>query len=59
MTYILFSFIRCESWTVKKAEWQRLDAFELWCWTVVLEKTLESPLGFKEIKSVNPKRNQS
>ena len=30
-----------------------------WCfWTVVLEKTLETPLGSKEIKSVNPKRNQ-
>ena len=23
---------RCESWTVKKAERQRIDAFELWCW---------------------------
>ena len=22
----------CESWTVKKAEHQRIDAFELWCW---------------------------
>ena len=22
----------CECWTVKKAEWQRIDAFELWCW---------------------------
>ena len=21
----------CESWTIKKAEWQRIDAFELWC----------------------------
>ena len=31
-----------------------------WCfWTVVLEKTLESPLDFKEIKPVNPKGNQS
>ena len=29
----------CESWTVKKAECRRIDAFELW-----LEKTLESPL---------------
>ena len=30
-----------------------------WCfWTVVLEKTLESPLDCKEIKPVNPKRNQ-
>ena len=38
--------------TIKK---QDLD----WCfWTVVLEKTLESPLGSKEIKPVNPKENQ-
>ena len=29
----------CESWTVKKAECRRIDAFELWCW-----KRLESPL---------------
>ena len=27
---------RCESWTVKKAEHQRIDAFELWCWRVLL-----------------------
>ena len=44
----------CESWTVKKAKCQRIDAFEL-----CLEKTLESPLDSKEIKSVNPKGNQS
>ena len=44
----------CESWTIKKAECQRIDAFELW-----LEKTLESPLDSKEIKAVNPKGNQS
>ena len=43
------------SWTIKKAECQRIDAFE----TVVLEKTLESPLDCKEIKPVNPKGNQS
>ena len=42
-----------KSWTIKKAEHQRLDAFEL-----VLEKTLESPLDCK-IKPVNPKGNQS
>ena len=42
----------CESWTVKKAECQRIDTFELW-----LGKTLESPLDSKEIKQVNPKRN--
>ena len=45
----------CESWTIKKAERQRIEAFEL---QLGLEKTLESPLGCKEIKSVNPKRNQ-
>ena len=42
----------CESWTTTKAEHQRIDAF----WIVV--KTLESPLDTKEIKPVNPKRNQ-
>ena len=26
----------CESWTVKKAEWQRIDVFELWCWRRLL-----------------------
>ena len=44
----------CESWTIKKAEHQRIDAFD-----VVLEKTLESPLDSKEIQPVNPKGNQS
>ena len=28
---------RCESWTVKKAEHQRIDAFELWCWRRLLK----------------------
>ena len=46
----------CESWTVKKAERQRKN----WCfWTVVLEKTLESPLDCKEIQPVHSKRDQS
>ena len=47
----------CESWVIKKAEHQRVDAFELE--KVVLEKILESPLDCKEIKLVNPKGNQS
>ena len=46
----------CTSWTIKKAECQRIDAFELWWWR---EKTLVSPLDCKEIKQVNPKGNQS
>ena len=44
----------CVSWTIKKAECWRTDAFELWCW-----RRLESPLDCKEMKPVNPKGNQS
>ena len=43
-----------ESWTAKKAEHQRIDAFKLWCW----RRLLRVPLGSKEIKPVNPKGNQ-
>ena len=54
---MVFPVVRygCESWTIKKAEHQRIDAFEL----LVLEKTLESPLYCKEIQPVHPKGNQS
>ena len=45
---------RCDSWTIKKAECQRIDAFELWFW-----RRLESLLDCKEIQPVDPKRNQS
>ena len=46
---------RCESWTIKKAE-----CWSNWCfWTVVLEKTPESPLDYKEIQPVHLKGNQS
>ena len=44
----------CESWTIKKAEHRRIDAFELW----VLEKTLESPLDCKEIQPVHSEGDQ-
>ena len=44
---------RCESWTIMKAEHRRTDAFESW-----LEKTFESPLDSKEIKTVNLEGNQ-
>ena len=43
----------CESWTVKKAERWRIDAFELWCW-----RRLESPLDGKEIQPVHSKGDQ-
>ena len=42
----------CESWTIKKADYQCFQ-------TMVLEKTPESPLNSKEVKPVNPKGNQS
>ena len=44
---------RCESWNTKKAECQRTDAFEIWCWG-----RLQSYLDSKKIKPVNLKRNQ-
>ena len=44
----------CESWTRKKAERRRIDAFELWCWRRFL-----SPLDCKEIQPNHPKGNQS
>ena len=44
----------CESWTVKKAERQEIDAFELWYW-----RRLECPLKCKEIQPVHPKGDQS
>ena len=44
---------RCESWTIKKAECQRICF-----WTMVLEKSLESPLDCKEVKPVTPQGNQ-
>ena len=44
----------CESWTVKKAECRRI-----WCfWTVVLEKTLESPLDCTEIQPIHSEGDQ-
>ena len=45
---------RYENWTIKKAECQRIDAFELWCWKILLK----SPLDSTEIKPVSPKGNQ-
>ena len=43
----------CESWTIKKVECRRIDAFELWCW-----RRLQSPLDCKDIKWINPKGDQ-
>ena len=45
----------CESWTIKKAEHQRINAFELWFW----RRLLKSLLDCKEIQPVHPKGDQS
>ena len=42
----------CECWTIKKAEHQRIDALELWCWRRLLKDC-------KEIQPVHPKGDQS
>ena len=44
-----------ESWTIKKAEHQRIDAFGLWCW----RRFLRVPLDCKEIQPVPSTGNQS
>ena len=43
----------CESWTIKKAERQRIDTFELWRW-----RRLQSPLDCKEIQPVHSEGDQ-
>ena len=45
----------CESWTVKKAEQQRIDAFELWCW----RRLLRVPRTARRSNQASPKGNQS
>ena len=53
---VVFSVVMygCEIWTVKKAEHERIDAFELWFW-----RRLLNALDCKEIQPVHPKGNQS
>ena len=53
MVFLVVTY-RWESWTIKKAEHWRINAFELWGW----RRLLRVPLDCKEIKSVNPKGNQ-
>ena len=46
----------CESWTVKKAEHQRIDAFELWCWRRLLRVPLTARRSNQSIlKEINPR----
>ena len=44
----------CESWTVKKAECQRIDAFELWCWRRLLRVPWPARSNQSILKEINP-----
>ena len=45
----------CESWTIKKAEHQRIDAFELWCWRRLLRVPWTARISNQSIlKKINP-----
>ena len=45
----------CESWTIKKAEHQRIDAFELWCWRKLLRVPWTARRSNQSIlKEINP-----
>ena len=45
----------CENWTVKKAEYLRIDAFELWCW----RRLLRAPWTARRSTQIHPKGDQS
>ena len=44
----------CESWTVKKAEYPRIDAFELWCWRRLLRVPWTTRSNQSILKEINP-----
>ena len=55
---IIFPVImyECESWTIKKAERQRIDAFELWCWRSLLKVPWSAKRSNRSIlKKISPK----
>ena len=44
----------CESWTIKKAEYQRIDAFKLWCWRSLLRVPWIARSNLSILKEINP-----
>ena len=44
----------CESWTIKKAEHRRIDAFELWCWRRLLRVPWTARLNQSILKEISP-----
>ena len=54
---LVFSSImyRCESWTIRKSDWQRIDAFELWCWRKLSQVPWTARRSSQSIvKEINP-----
>ena len=52
---VSYIFIWCESWTIKKVEHRRIDAFELWCWRRLLRvPCTESRSSQSILKEINP-----
>ena len=53
---VVFPVVRyeCESWTVKKAECQRIDAFELWCWRRLLRVSPGLFIGRTDVEAETP-----
>ena len=47
----------CESWTIKKAEHQRIDAFELWCWRSLLRVPCTARSNRSILKEINPENS--
>ena len=45
---------RCEHWTIKKAECQRIDVFELWCWRELQESLVQQRSNQSILKEINP-----
>ena len=56
---MIFSVVkyRCESWTLKKAECQRTDGFELWCWKRFLRVLDSKEINQSILKEINPERS--
>ena len=49
---------RCETWTIKKAEWWRIDAFELWCWRRLLRVSCTTRRSNQSIlKEISPEQS--
>ena len=47
----------CESWTIEKAEYQRIDAFELWCWKRLLRVPWTARSNQSILKDISPENS--